>query len=282
MNPSSLTSRTLRDSRFLRLLIALSVVLIVVLIQKNPPIARVTAQSTPGNQVVHDNGPPWGKVVLSHENVPSDLAAGQVAGDDFTLAQKTTISEITWFGLYGSTYGDPLGIFKGGHFLDAPAGGTTLGFQDHFTLAIYKVAAGVPATAPLKTWNIGDVPEEPWFTYRIGFQPSDPFYVQAGYFRYRVDIPYADRITLDPGEYLLTIYNDHPKSCIYPTGTQIGTQCDPYPPNDQPQAWEWADSINTDTDFLPSLNDNNKAASIFCQLPPGYSISQIKALGFGE
>ena len=218
--------------------------------QAAPAAAPAANQNAPGNQVVHDNGAPWGAVIAyrGHENVPSDIAAGQVAGDDFTLAQQTTISEITWFGLYGTTYGDPLDLFSGGFFLDAPAGGTTLGYQDQFTLAIYKVAAGVPEADPLITWNVGDVPEEPWFTFISGLQPSDNDYVRAGYFRYKVDIPYADRITLDPGEYLLTIYNDHPKGCIYVTGRQ----CTLYPTNNQPQAWEWADSINTDTIFYPT------------------------------
>jgi len=231
--------------------LGLTAVLVLLILMMGQARATVVAQSALGNQVIHDNGAPWGAVVAypGHENVPSDIAAGQVAGDDFALTQKTTISEITWFGLYGTTYGDPLDLFKGGFFLDAPAGDlATLGFQDHFTLAIYKITAGVPEATPIKTWDIGDVPEEPWFIYTIGLQPSDNPYVRAGYFRYKVDISYADRITLDPGSYLLTIYNDQPKGCIYLTGRQ----CTLYPTDNQPQAWEWADSINTSTDFYPT------------------------------
>ena len=208
------------------------------------------AQSVLGNQAVHDNGGPWGAVLNfpSHENVPSDLAAGQIAGDDFTLSQQTIISEITWFGLYGTTYGDPLDLFQGGLFLDAPAGGTTEGYQDDFTLALYKIVGGLPEATPLKSWDIGDVPEEPWVRYAVGLDASFPPYVRANYFRYKVDFPIGERVILDPGSYLLTIYNDNPKSCVY----AVDRECTLFPEDNQPLAWEWADSINSDTDFYPT------------------------------
>jgi plastocyanin len=201
-------------------------------------------------KTVHDNGAPWGAVlyyrVPRHENVPSDVAAGQIGGDDFSLSQPTTISELTWFGLYGTEYGDPLDLFQGGSFLDARPGGTSEGFQDNFTIAIYQIdSSGVPSSTPLKTWKVGDVPEEPWFTYASGFYPADDPYVRAGYFRYRAHIPFGDRITLNAGDYLLTIYNDNPQACVY----VVGRECTVVPGIAQPQAWEWADSINTDTSF---------------------------------
>lgn len=124
--------------------------------------------------IIYDNGQADDEFLV--EGWVSDSSFPQEIGDDFSLSTTSVINGIQWWG---------------GYFENARTS------PDNFTIGIFELHGGVPGQIPLFLHNVGDV--------SVDFSRGLP--THGGWSEYLYTSP-INEVTLDPGDYLLSIVNE--------------------------------------------------------------------------